>query len=157
MREILTVEITGDKALLKKYRGTQAALKGPRMKELWERALELVRDAVEDYAPQWQRILATSFEEGPVLIAGDDISGSVFSDEIYAAVQERGTLEYWPNIDNIEAWALAHGMTAYAAARGIANHGVPAKQYALQALEDHAEEVFELTDEAVAMILEMEY
>ena len=157
MREILTVEITGDKALLKKFRGTAAALKGPRMVELWERASELLRDAVVDMVPQWRRVLYTSIDEEPIQVQGDTMLATIYSDEVYAAVQERGTAPYWPNIDNIEAWALDHGMTAYVAARAIANSGVPATQYGLQALQDNAEAIFELTDEAVGMILEMEY
>jgi len=157
LREILDVQITGDKALLKKYRGTAAALKGPRMKELWERASELIRDAVADMTPQWRRTLYASIDEEPIQVQGDTMLATIFTDTVYAAAQERGTAPYWPNIDNIEAWAFDHGMTAYVAARAIANSGVPAAQYALQALQDNAEEVYELTDEAVATILELEY
>ena len=70
---------------------------------------------------------------------------------------ERGVGPYWPNIDNLERWAIDHGGTAYGLALWISTHGLPALKYAEAAILEEENQIVELIGEAIAEIMEAKY
>jgi len=153
---IVTIELIGAQTLEEKLERLAELQKQGRMKEAFERAVEFLSDTVSTKAPDWNSDLRTSFDEEVGLI-GEDMAGIVYSDKVYAPFQERGTAPYWPNLDNIEAWALAHGMTAYGLALLIAARGIVPLRYAEESLLEEENQIVELIGEAIAEIMEGSY
>ena len=153
---IVTIELIGAQTLQEKLVRLAELQKAGRMKEAFERAVEYLSETVSDKAPDWLSNLKTSFEE-EVGIVGQDMAGIVYSDEIYAPFQERGVAPYWPNIDNLEDWAIDHGGTAYGLALWISTMGIPALRYAEAALLEEENQIVELVGEAIAEIMEGAY
>lgn len=152
----MAMEIKGSEALLRRLTGVHRKLKGDRLTEPWQRAVELVADSARGFAPRWQGDLAAGIEE-EILVEGEDILGVIYDDEFYAPFQEFGTREYWPNIDAITDWADDHGVSPYVVARSIHNRGVPEIKFFERALEENVEAIGDLIGDAVAVILMEEY
>ena len=154
---IFEVELLGDEEILKKFEELSEFHKSGRLEEAWERVIELVADAARDLAPEWERTLLSSIEEGEILIDGENVEGEVYTDSPYAAAQERGTDPYFPNLDNIADWAEDHDMSPWALALAIAANGLPERQFMENALTENELEIVELIGQAIGQVLEERY
>jgi len=153
---LLELEITGDEATRRSLEGIVRATRGDRLREPWERAVDLISMAVWNYAPYWRGELRASIAE-EVIVEGDEIAGVVYSDLFFAPFQERGTAPYWPNVEALWAWADAHDISPYLVARAIANRGLLPLKFFERALTENENEVWALIDNAIAEIIEAEY
>jgi len=154
--EGLTIEIEGAKELIRVIEGIDRGLKGNRLREAWERMVEMIGSSAREYAPfDLGYLLASIMEE--VLEIDDELVGVIYSDLPYAPFQERGTDPYFPNLFALEDWADRHGMSAWSVAMAILARGVPAKKFFEQSLLENQDEVFELVGNFVAQLLQEEY
>jgi len=153
---IITLELTGNQSLEEKLRRLQELEKRGRTQEAWERMVELVGQTARQKVPYWQGDLRASIDE-EVGIHDGKIAGTVFSDRFYAPFQERGVAPYFPNLDNIEAWAVDHGMTAWELALVIASRGIIPLRYFESTLLEEENQIVDLVGEVVAEIMEGEY
>lgn len=156
MAQELTIEIEGAKELLRVIEGVDRGLKGNRLREAWERMVEMIGSSAREYAPfDLGYLLASIMEE--VLEIDDELVGVIYSDLPYAPFQERGTDPYFPNLFALEDWADRHGMSAWSVAMAILARGVPAKKFFERSLLENQDEVFELVGNFVAELLQEEY
>jgi len=153
---LFTIEVVGAKKAQEHFEKVRAGLRGDRLIEPWQRAVELLRDAVSIGAPYWHGDLQASINEEVIQEEGE-LTGVVFSDLFKAPILERGTAPYWPNIDALEEWALEHETTAFVVARYISDNGIKAYKYFEKALEDNKDEVHGLIGDYVARIIEKGY
>lgn len=128
----------------------------PRVHETWEQVMIILETAVAGKAPRWLMRLVASFDS-EVGVFEDSITGVVFSDEVHAPFQERGTDAYWPNMEAIEEWSAAHGMDTYYVAKLIAERGVPAIKYAEESLVENAEMITDVLAAGIGRVMEQEY
>ena len=156
MAEGLTIEIEGAKELIRVIEGVDRGLKGNRLREAWERMVEMIGSSAREYAPfDLGYLLASIMEE--VLEVDDAPLGVIYSDLFYAPVQERGTDPYFPDLYALEDWAFRHDKTAWGVALAILGRGVPAKKFFQRSLLENQDEVFELVGNFVAQILQERY
>ena len=152
----ITIEVEDPLATANRIRGIREGLAGQRLKDAWIEALELVGNSARDKAPNWLGRLRASIEEE---VVQDPLGtyGIVFTDHIEAPFQERGTDPFFPNLDNIEAYASAHGTTAYALALSIAMHGISAKHFFENALLENEMGIVDSIGGVIAEIVEEPY
>jgi len=159
---IFEAEIQGSEELQKEFARIEKDLKGRRLADAWESAVELLATGAREYAPHDEGYLLSSIEE-EVIQQEEDLLGVVYSDakaqdgSFYAPFQERGTDPYFPNLEALEEWAARHGTTAWLVALAIASRGVPATKYFKQSLTENLEGVFSLIGGTVGEIIEREY
>jgi hypothetical protein len=159
LAELLTIELIGDEKVQRALEGIRENLRGDRLVEPWERVVEHVANAVRDIVRQdvyWRGRLYGSIE-GEVLALGDEITGIVYSDELHAPFQERGTEPYFPNIEALEEWAEDHDISPFLVARAISQRGLEPKKFMERGLREQEETILELVGNIVAEIMEMEY
>lgn len=152
---LFTVDLLGSQAI-QALLANLANLKGQRLKDAWEEMAELVAREARDKAPEWQGTLQAGIDR-EIIVAGDDITAVIFSDEPYAPFQERGTEPYWPNIDALEPWAADKGYSAFAVARAIATRGLPALKFFEKTLIEHEDEIVGMVGQVITEIMEKEY
>ena len=153
---IVTIELLGSQTLDEKLERLKELQKQGRTQEAFERAVEFLSSTTSDKAPRWSGVLQASFDEEVGMI-GNDIAGTVFSDEIIAPFHERGTAPFFPNLDNIEPWAIDHGVSPWVVALAIAARGIIPLRYAEEALLEEEDQIVELIGEAIGKIMEGEY
>lgn len=153
---IVSLELTGNQTLEDKLLRLEELTQRGRLKEAWERMVELLGMTVRATAPAFDRDLIASFDE-EVGMQDGEIAGTVFSNLVYAPFQERGTGPYFPNLDNIREWAEAKGGTAFGLALYIAEHGLKPTRYAERSLLQEENEIVALVGEVIAEILEESY
>jgi len=153
---IVSIELLGDQTLVEKLERLKELQKQGRTKEAWERMVELVGATAREVAPEWRRDLIASIDE-EVGTIGDDIAGTVFSDRFYAPFQERGTEPYFPNLDNLEDWAVDHGVSAWTVALAIATRGIIPLRFFEKSLLQEENAVIDLVGEVIAKIMEAKY
>jgi len=155
---IVTIELTGSQTLVEKLERLKELQKQGRTKEAWERMVELVGTTAREKAPFWpgHGELKASIDE-EVGTIGDDIAGTVFSDRFYAPFQERGTEPYFPNLDNLEEWAIDHGVSAWTVALAIATRGIIPLRFFEETLLEEENEIVDLVGEVIAKIMEAKY
>jgi hypothetical protein len=159
LAELLTIELIGDEEAQRALEGIRANLRGDRLVEPWERVVEYVASAVRDIVREdvyWRGQLHGSIT-GEVRVFGDEISGIVFSDELYAPFQERGTDPYFPNVEALEEWAEDHDISPFLVALAISRRGLEPKKFMERGLKEQEAVILELVGNVVAEIMEMEY
>jgi len=146
------ITLEGAQPLVDKLKFLQDLQQSGHMQEAWERMTELVEMTVRDKAPYWLGYLRAGFdaESG---VEGADFYGLVFSDVVYAPYQEQGTNPFFPNLDAIEDWAVAHGMTAWDLALIIAARGIIGLKFAEETLIQEEAAIVDLVGDAVAYIM----
>lgn len=152
---LLVVDLLGSQAI-QRILATAPALRGARLKDAWDEVVELLNIAARQNAPHDLGFLIASIDD-EVILGPDAPMGVVFTDQFYAPFQERGTGPYWPNIDNLEGWALRHGTTAFVVARAIARRGIIPLKYFEKTLIDNEDDIVELIGQAVGQVLEGSY
>ncbi len=135
----LSIDLRGDESVEEAYGKLRKGMLGKYTFEAMERVVEYAYGRVVEHAPQdLGELIANIDSDVEVEGARGELVGSVWSTLEYAPPQERGTEPYWPNIENLEAWAERHGTTAYVVARAIARRGLLPQWYYLSALVDLA-------------------
>ena len=148
----VTIDMTGGTTLQEKLKFIADLKQSGHIQDAWQTMTELVEMAVRDKAPHWLGHLRAGFDSESGL-DGADWYGLVFSDEVYAPFQEAGVSPFFPNLDAIEDWAIAHGMTAYQLALIIAARGIIGLRYAEEALLQEESAIIGLVGDAVATIM----
>jgi len=159
LAELLVIELLGDEELQKQLEGIRKNLRGDRLVEPWERVVEYVSNAVREIIREdvyWRGQLLGSIESD-VLRMGDEIIGVVYSDELYAPFQERGTEPYFPNLEALEEWSEDHDISPYLVARAIARWGLEPKKFMELGFWTQAATILDLVGDVVAEIVEAEY
>ena len=157
--EHLAIELIGNKEVQRALEGIRENLRGDRLVEPWERVVEFVANAVRDIVREdvyWRGDLLRSIE-GEVQGVGDEIMGVIYSDELYAPFQERGTNPYFPNIEALEEWAEDHDVSPYIVALAISRRGLEPKKFMERAFWEQGATVLELVGDVIATIIEEEY
>lgn len=157
--EHLAIELIGNEEVQRALEGIRANLRGDRLVEPWERVVEYVADKVREIVARdvyWRGQLLGSITE-EVLGSGDEISGIIYSDEIYAPFQERGADPYWPDQEALEEWATDHDVSPYVVARAIARRGLEPKKFLELAFWEQGAIVLDLVGDVVVTIMEQEY
>lgn len=152
----ITIELEGDKELLRKLAGIGRALRGDRLVEPWERMTEMVASDARERAPHDLGYLLASIEE-EVIAEGTDITGVVFSDQFYGPFQERGADPYFPNLEALEEWAERHDTTAWVVAQAIVDRGVIPLKFFEESILKNEEGILDLVGSVVIEIMEQEY
>lgn len=153
---LLSIEIAGSAAFQQRAAGITRALRGNRLVEPWERAVEFVAETAQKKASRWKGDMAAGIET-EVMVESDGPLGVVYDDVFYSPFQEFGTREYWPNIDAITDWADDHGVSPFVVARAIHNRGVPPIKFFEQGLTENLKIIGDLVGDVVAEILMEEY
>ena len=160
----IVIELLGSEAVQALLADLQN-LTGPQKRDAWEEMAALVAAKVREDSrtypalprtPEWRGDLIASIDH-VIIVEGDDISAVIFSDQPYAAVQERGTDPYWPDIDALEPWAADKGYSAFAVARAISMSGIEAKWFFKDALEQSEDEIVSRVGQVIAEVMEKEY
>ena len=146
------ITLEGLQPLLDKLKFLEDLKQSGHMQDAWQSMTELVEMAVRDKAPYWLGDLRASFDSESGL-DGADFYGLVFSDEVYAPYQEQGTNPFFPNLDAIEDWAVAHGMTAWELALIINARGIIGLKYAEESLIQEEANIIGLVGDAIAYIM----
>ena len=157
--ELLTIELVGDEEAQRALEGVRRGLRGDRLVEPWERVVEYVASAVRDIVREdvyWRGQLYGGIT-GEVLAMGDEIMGVIYSDEIYAPFQERGTDPYFPSVEALEEWAEDHDISPFLVALAISRRGLEPKKFMERGLREQEEMILELVGNVVAEIMEAEY
>ncbi len=154
--ELFKLEIIGDVKTQRDLERINAGLSGSRLLEPWERATELVANAVRVNVPDWRGELLSSIED-EILQAASNIVGVVYSDKFYAPFQERGTNPYFPNIDALRPWAEDHGVSAVYLATLIAARGLIPLKFFEKAMISESDAVYQLVGDYVAVLIEKGY
>jgi len=171
----IEVELKGSEELQRRLEGIERALRGDRLVEPWQRAVELIGASAVEKAPDWEGRLRASINyevilggpgEGGVYgepgtrlrgVEREDITGVVYTDVFYGPFQERGTDPYFPNLEALELWAEEHGKSAFEVALAISERGIIPLKFFEGALLENEDAVVELIDEVVARVMEQEY
>jgi hypothetical protein len=159
LAELLTIELLQVEEVQRTLEGIREHLRGDRLVEPWERVVEYTANTVRDIVREdvyWRGQLYGSIE-GEVHVVGDEISGIIYSDKLYAPFQERGTDPYFPNVEALEEWAEDHDISPYLVALAISRRGLEPKKFMEYGLKDTEEQILELVGNVVAEIMEAEY
>jgi len=158
----IKTEVRGLKEVQEKMTQVVRDLTGdPMLKGMAKATLIVQRDARKN-APVDRGPLRASITPQVVTVAPREVQGIVGSNVKYAPYQELGTRPFTPPWIPIFEWARRKlkgdkkGAAALAGAvrASIAAHGIKAKRFLQNALEDNAEKIFKLLGDIVNKIIE---
>lgn len=124
----LEINIQGDEEAIAALHEVSRQLHGKIIMDGMQTIVEHVALQVAEWAPKWTGTIIKNIDTDVYLssVAEPEIIGEVFSTEHYAPYMERGwEAGYFPNVDNLMAWAFDHNIDEWALAISLFARGFP--------------------------------
>jgi len=136
----IDIEVNGLLETQRNLERTVANLHGaPVLNAFRDATLIIQRDAKINAPVDTGRLRASITPE--VKAFGNDVTGIVGSNVVYAPFMELGTRPHWPPLGALEVWARRHGIDVYIVARAIATRGTKARKFLQNAFENNKERI----------------